>query len=137
MNAAGSSNGRPNGNGAPTCVLLVEDDALVRESIREHLERRNYVCVEAASGAEALQLLQSQNPDVIVTDIAMPGMNGIEFLLKSRALGCRLPAILLTAVNDTSVLALGRDAGAFCSLPKPPDYAKLDAMIQRGLALNQ
>ncbi|MGH9535917.1 MAG: response regulator [Terriglobales bacterium] len=122
---------------APICVLLVEDDALVRESIREHLERRNYRCLDVASGTEALRMLQTDSPDVIVTDIAMPGMNGIEFLLKSRQLGCQLPAILLTAVHDTSLLALGREAGAFCCLPKPPDYARLDAMIQRGLTLSR
>lgn len=119
------------------CILLVEDEPLVRESIREHLERRHYRCLEAASGAEALQLLQIHAPDVIVTDIAMPGMNGIEFLIKSRALGCQIPAILLSAVNDTSVLAMGQEAGALCCLPKPPDYAQLDTMIQRGLALNR
>lgn len=119
------------------CVLLVEDEPLVRESIREHLERRNYRCLEAASGVEALRILQNQSPDVIVSDIAMPGMNGIEFLIKSRALGCQLPAILLTAVNDTSVLVLGREAGAFCCLPKPPNYLELDRMIQRGLNLSR
>lgn len=117
-------------------ILLVEDEPLVREAIRENLERRQYHCLEAGSGAEALRLLQWETLDIIIADIAMPGMNGIEFLLQCRALGSQLPAILLSAVTDASILAMGQTAGALCCLPKPPDYAQLHASIQRCLALN-
>lgn len=121
--------------GGGPCVLLVDDEPLVRESIREHLELRQYRCWEASNGVEALQILQSLTPDAIVSDIGMPQMNGIEFVLRSRALGCRVPVILLTGVNDSSVRALGTDAGALYCLSKPPDYNELDRLIRRGIEM--
>lgn len=121
------------GNGP--CVLLIDDEPMVREAIREHLELRQYRCCEAGNGLEALQILQTLTPDAIVSDIAMPRMNGIEFVLRSRALGCRAPIILLTGVADSSARALGTDAGAFHCLSKPPDYNELDRLIRRGIEL--
>jgi two-component system C4-dicarboxylate transport response regulator DctD len=118
-----------------TTVLLIEDDSLVRESIREHLELRGYKCIEAAHGGEALQSLQSQLPDIIVSDISMPVMGGIEFLVKSRALGCRVPIIFLTGVNDSTVRTLGRNAGAFECISKPPDYDQLDKLMRLSMAM--
>ncbi len=117
-------------------VLLIEDELDVREAIRLHLEHRGYNCHEAAHGTEALQLLHTLSPDIIISDISMPVMGGIEFLLKSRALGCNVPVILLTGVNDSSVRALGRDAGAFFCISKPPDYDHLDHLIQTTIAVN-
>ncbi|HZT74440.1 MAG TPA: response regulator [Terriglobales bacterium] len=118
-------------------ILLIDDEPLVREAIREHLELRQYQCWEAGNGVEALQILQTVTPDAIISDIAMPRMNGIEFVLRSRALGCRAPIILLTGVNDSSARALGTDAGAFFCISKPPDYNELDRLIRRSIELQR
>ncbi len=116
-------------------VLLIEDDALVRASIRDNLSLRGYSCLEAAHGGMGLELLQTHTPEIIISDISMPVMGGIEFVVKCRALGCRTPIILLTGVNDSTVRTLGQDAGAFECISKPPDYDKLDRMLQLMMSL--
>ncbi len=116
-------------------VLLIEDDTLVRASIRDNLSLRGYECLEAAHGAGGLEMLQQHAPDIIVSDISMPVMGGIEFVVKCRAMGCRTPIILLTGVNDSTVRTLGQDAGAFECISKPPDYEKLDRMLQLMMSL--
>lgn len=121
--------------GAKGLVLLVEDDSLVRSSIRDNLELRGYTCVEAAHGGIGLEMLQKHNPDVVISDISMPVMGGIEFVVKCRALGCQTPIILLTGVHDSNVRTLGQDVGAFECISKPPDYDKLDRMLQLMLSL--
>ncbi len=117
-------------------LLLVDDDELVRISIRDNLTARGYECIEASHGGAALQMLQADMPDVIISDIAMPVMGGIEFVVKCRAMGCQTPIILLTGVNDSSVRTLGQDVGAFECISKPPDYNQLDRMIKLMMALD-
>jgi len=118
-------------------ILLIEDDPMVRDAIREHLVFRGYTCTEAGNGAEALQILQTLSPDLILSDISMPVMGGIEFLMKSRALGSRVPIIFLTGVNDSTVRTLGKDVGAFECVSKPPDYDHLDHLIKSSIAVNR
>ena len=116
-------------------VLLVEDEVSVRGAIREHLAMRGHNCMEAANGADALRLLQAITPDAIVCDISMPTMGGIEFVLKSRAMGCTTPILILTGVDDSTVRTLGRDAGACYCLSKPPNYDELDRLIRTAVAM--
>ena len=116
-------------------VLLIEDEDSVRLLLREHLELRGYACHEASHGAEALRMLQSLTPDAIVCDITMPVMGGIEFLVKSRAMGCTAPILLLTGVDDSSVRTLGRDAGAYHCISKPPDFDELDRLLRLSIAM--
>lgn len=116
-------------------ILLIDDEEPIRLLLREHLEQRGYTCEEAAHGAEALQCLQSRTPDAIVCDITMPVMGGIEFLLKSRALGCAAPILLLTGSDDSSVRTLGQNAGAYHCISKPPDINELDRILRLSIAM--
>lgn len=116
-------------------ILLIDDEEPVRLLLREHLELRGYTCEEAGHGAEALQCLQSRTPDVIVCDIGMPVMDGIEFLLKSRALGCTAPILLLTGSDDSFVRTLGQNAGAYHCISKPPDFDELDRLLRLSIAM--
>lgn len=116
-------------------ILLIDDEEPVRLLLRECLELRGYTCDEASHGAEALQYLQSRTPDAIVCDITMPVMDGIEFLLKSRALGCNAPILLLTGSDDSSVRTLGQNAGAYHCISKPPDFDELDRVLRLSIAM--
>jgi len=86
-------------------VLVVEDDADARDLLRALLESHHASVVLAASGGEGLALLRSQRPDVVMSDIGMPGMDGYEFIRRVRRLpvqeGGAIPAIALTAFART------------------------------------
>ncbi len=66
------------------CILVVEDDQFVRSLLRAVLERQGYSVIEAENGAEGLQAYQAKPTDVVITDIQMPGMDGLEMSLKLR-----------------------------------------------------
>jgi DNA-binding response OmpR family regulator len=116
-------------------ILLIDDEEPIRVLLREHLELRGYTCEEAGHGGEALQRLQARTPDAIICDITMPVMGGIEFLLKSRALGCTAPILLLTGSDDSTERTLGQNAGAYHCLSKPPDIDELDHILRLSIAM--
>ena len=106
----------------PPLVLLVEDDRDTREMYSEFLSYSGLRVAEAPSGRRALETAREQCPDVVVTDIAMPGMDGLELSrrLRSSALTREIPIIAVS--GNASERA--REAGADVVLEKPcpPDY---------------
>ncbi|MDI6817429.1 MAG: response regulator transcription factor, partial [Actinomycetota bacterium] len=95
-------------------VLLAEDHALVRESIRRFLEKESDIEVvgEAGDGEEMIELAQKLKPDVIVADVSMPKVNGIEATKAIKALNLSIPILILTAYDyDQYIFAL-LEAGA-------------------------
>ncbi len=94
-------------------VLIVEDEKPLRDAIRDKLARSGYVILEAADGEEGLQVALAKQPDLILLDILMPKMDGIELIRQLRAdeKGKNIPVVLLTNLNDVKqlneALALG------------------------------
>ncbi|HEX2191285.1 MAG TPA: sigma-54 dependent transcriptional regulator [Longimicrobiaceae bacterium] len=104
---------------APECILLVEDDAPLREMVAETLEAAGYRVAAAANGRDALETLQSRAVDLVLTDLVMPGMRGDELLAEVRAAFPELPVIAVTAFGSIEgAVALTR-AGAADYLTKP------------------
>lgn len=102
-------------------VLVVDDDAALLNLMALSLERRGYQVEQAGDGLSALKILASQPPfSVLITDLAMPGMTGIELLRESRKLDRRLEVVVVTAAPDldTAITAL-RANGAYDYLLKP------------------
>lgn len=110
-------------------IVLAEDDDDAREALRLALEARGAIlrCVE--DGAAALAAIREQPPDVVISDIAMPGEDGHQFLRKLRALppkrGGRTPAVALTAYHEQDVRLRSVHAGYHYHLTKPVDPDKL------------
>lgn len=103
-------------------ILLVDDSATVLLSTSSILAKAGYEVSKAASGAEALSLLNSGNkPNLIITDLNMPGMNGIEFIKQVRTLAqCRfVPILFLTTESQQAKRAEAKAAGASGWLVKP------------------
>lgn len=102
-------------------LLLVEDEASLLENLEEMLELEGFHILKAMNGAEGLNQLKNQRPDLIICDIMMPMMDGFAFLKKVRAQAATasLPFIFLTAKTSEEDQRLGRDLGADDYLTKP------------------
>ena len=114
-------------------LLLVDDEADVRYSFRRLFEGPDLEVWEAASGEEALRLIPKVQPDLVVMDIRMAGLSGLETLRRIRQTDPRLLVILMTAYGTTQTAIEAMKLGAYDYLLKPFDVAKLRAAIEQGL----
>ena len=116
-------------------MLVVDDDRAVRDSLRRSLEFNGYEVVLAADGAEALVMIGTQHPDVVVIDVMMPRLDGIETTRALRAAGNDVPILVLTARDAVGDRVEGLDAGADDYLTKPfaleELLARLRALLRR------
>jgi PAS domain S-box-containing protein len=112
-------------------VLIVDDEPDARELMKRFLINSEALPVLAASAAEAEQLLTTMQPDVIISDIGMPGEDGYEFMRHVRHNGVKAPAIALTAFARAEDRVRSLQAGFQAHLPKPVEPAELLAMIIR------
>ena len=101
-------------------VLLVEDNKELREAIKNELSK-NYTVIEAANGKEGLLIALSKNPDLIITDVMMPEMDGKEFcnLIKTNFKTSHIPVIMLSALADVDDKLRGLENGADAYVEKP------------------
>jgi two-component system response regulator MprA len=100
-------------------ILVVDDDRAVRQSLRRSLIFNGYEVNVAADGEEALERVTRQSPDLILLDVMMPRMGGLETCQRLRALGCATPVILLTAHDGVTAREDGLAVGADDYMPKP------------------
>ena len=118
-------------------VLVVDDDKAVRESLRRSLEFNGYAVSLAADGAEALAGIGGVSPDVVVMDVMMPRLDGIEATKALRAAGHDVPILVLTARDAVGDRVEGLDAGADDYLTKPfalqELLARLRALLRRAV----
>ena len=116
-------------------VLVVDDDKAVRESLRRSLEFNGYDVSLAGDGAEALAGIASTAPDVVIMDVMMPRLDGLEATKALRAAGNDLPILVLTARDAVGDRVEGLDAGADDYLTKPfalqELLARLRALLRR------
>ena len=106
-------------------ILVVDDQFGVRRMLFETFKEDQHEVEMAANGSEALQLSISFEPDLILMDMKMPGMNGIETLRRIRALDCRAPVIMMTAYGDSQNMEQAKDLGILYYMGKPFDLFEL------------
>jgi len=116
-------------------ILVVEDDRSVREAVERALRFEGYEVLTARDGAEALSAVMNDKPDVIVLDVMMPLVDGLEATRRIRARGDRTPILMLTARETVADRVAGLDAGADDYLVKPfaleELLARLRALLRR------
>jgi phosphate regulon transcriptional regulator PhoB len=120
-------------------VLIVEDEPDIRELVVHHLKREGYQVSVAASGEEALRQVQASPPDLVLLDLMMPAMNGLEVCrrLRQDPLTASLPIVMLTAKGDEVDRVLGLELGADDYVVKPFSpkelLARVRAVLRRSL----
>ena len=111
-------------------VLIAEDDRAARVALTRALELEGYRVVAVTNGAEALEAISEEMPDVLLLDVSMPLVDGLTVSRVLRSEGNRLPILMLTARTETSHRIAGLDAGADDYLPKPYDLGELLARLR-------
>ncbi|MEL7420962.1 MAG: response regulator [Cyanobacteria bacterium J06555_3] len=111
-------------------ILLVEDDETITETLKSILRDRNYIVDCAAEGELGWEFVEAYDYDLILLDIVLPKLNGIEFCKRLRSVGNQTPVLLLTAQNSSDKKVVGLDAGADDYVVKPFEMSELLARIR-------
>jgi two-component system chemotaxis response regulator CheY len=116
-------------------ILTVDDAATMRKMVSFTLKSADYEVLEAGDGCEALKVLSTHSVDLVITDLNMPNMDGLELTRQLRALPAfaRTPIILLTTESDPAKKAIGRAAGATGWIVKPFSQEQLLAIVAKVL----
>nr|WP_315428311.1 response regulator transcription factor [uncultured Albidiferax sp.] len=111
-------------------LLLVEDDPAMQTTLQRALSRRGIRVQACGDGRVALDLWLTNPPDVVLLDLTLPGMDGLQVLAAARKEGQRTPVLILTARGTVGDRVLGLNAGADDYLPKPFDLEELEARLR-------
>jgi len=122
-------------------ILLVDDESAIRRALRPPLLELGFQVVEASRGEEALQMLRAGNFDVVLLDVNMPGIGGIETLRRMRAMAPRLPILMLTVRDGEEEKVEALELGADDYVTKPFSFrellARIRALLRRSEAQTQ
>lgn len=111
-------------------ILVVDDEQAVRESLRRSLRFNGYDVLIASDGVEAVETVRNDNPELLILDVMMPNMDGLEVCRTLRSEGWDRPILVLTARDGVSDRVAGLDAGADDYLPKPFALEELLARVR-------
>ncbi len=114
-------------------VLIVDDETVILEILQEQLQRTGYSCTLASSAREALARLRGDDPALLVTDIGMPDMNGIQLAEAARSICPDLAVIVMTGRSDVATAINAMRAGADDYIVKPFDFDEMMICIERAL----
>ena len=114
-------------------VLIVDDEQVVCDLLREELSERGYLCTTVLSGNDALAKLDKEDFDVVLLDIRMPGMSGMDVLREVWSNHSHTAVIMITAVNDVDTAVQAIQLGASAYIVKPFELDRIDASIRAAL----
>jgi DNA-binding response OmpR family regulator len=115
-------------------ILIVDDEPSVREVLSEYFVDQGYDVATASGGAEALTMVEQRPPDLVLLDVRMTGIDGVETLRRIRAIAPKLSVIMVTANEDVGLARETLELGALDYVAKPFDFAYLERAILAGLA---
>src|SRR5437868_5523380 len=114
-------------------ILVIDDEAEIRRSVRMILEYEGYDVIEASSGPEGVTLAEREPPDLVFLDIKMPGMDGLEALQRIRAANDLLPVVIISGHGTVSTAVEATKAGAFDFIEKPLASERVLVTIRNAL----
>jgi len=119
----------------PKRILITDDEKYLRELLASQLQEKGYKCVSLASKADAYRWSLEHKPDLIITDINSPGMDGFQFLrlIKSNSSTGKVPVVFLTGVASNETAEQAKRLGAAEFVTKPASLAEVQTVVERVL----
>ncbi|WP_121063765.1 response regulator [Chachezhania antarctica] len=117
----------------PKTVLTIDDSKAVRDMVAFTLEPQGFAVIGAENGAAGLDALRARRPDMVITDLNMPVMNGLDFIANARSdpAGMGIPIVMLTTESAPDMKQKGKAAGATGWMDKPFDADRLIAVTRK------
>jgi excisionase family DNA binding protein len=112
-------------------ILVVDDEPAIRKLMATALATTSREVLTAGSGEGALAIVKGSNVDLVVLDLAMPGMNGVDTFRAIRSLRPALPVLIVTGYPDSDLMAQAFEIGAFTMISKPFDLAQFEKTVHR------
>ena len=114
-------------------ILIIDDDKSIRDTLSIFLSDFDYKIFAVGSGEEGLELLEKEHPELVLSDLKLPGVNGLDLLKKFKEHDSRIPLIIMTAYGDSRTTIKAIQMGAYDYIEKPLDVDRLNALIKRAL----
>ncbi|HET6490860.1 MAG TPA: response regulator [Syntrophales bacterium] len=114
-------------------VLIVDDEPLVRQALSAWLRRKHFHVVEAEGGRQAMEMIRKDEPDLVISDMVMPGMDGLRLLKEARAINAAVPFLMVTGYPSPSDASEAIKQGAQDYLAKPFKPEELTRRVNRML----
>jgi two-component system response regulator (stage 0 sporulation protein F) len=111
-------------------ILVVDDEWAIRELIIEYFSGRGYTVTEAGNFVEAFAAVARDQPDLVLLDVGLPGMDGVEILKRMRQNHPQVPVIMVTANDDPTLARRTREIGAVDCLFKPVNFDRLGHLVE-------
>ncbi|MEO0602363.1 MAG: response regulator [Myxococcota bacterium] len=116
-------------------IVVCDDNDMLRWSLVLHLEQRGYQCATATDGLELLELLETSEPDLVLLDLSMPKMGGLEALGRLRAQGSTIPVIVMTGSGDLA-RSDAEALGATTTIAKPFATSEVGNLVDHHIGLS-
>jgi DNA-binding NtrC family response regulator len=114
-------------------VLIVDDEPLVRQTLSEWMRKKNFRVAEAEGGRQAMEMIRTGDPDIVISDVVMPGMDGIQLLKEAKAVKADIPFLMISGYPSRSTAVDIMNHGASDYLPKPFTPEELTRRVNRTL----
>lgn len=118
-------------------ILVVDDEVKECELLRRFFEKKGYTVITSKNGMDAIEKVQNESPDVMLLDIRMPGMDGVEVLKCVREFNKKIGIIMVTAVMDEDIAKNTMKLGADEYITKPIDLAYLETHVLVNLIMRE
>lgn len=118
-------------------ILIIDDDPLIRKTLSNHFSKNGYEVLMAENGLDGLQKFTENLPDLVILDIRLPDIDGLQALQRMRETNQKAMVIIITAYDDMKTTVEAIKSGAFEYLVKPLDYVELDLTIDKALQVSK
>lgn len=118
-------------------ILIIDDEEKIRSVLSKIVEQLDLIPITAQDGLDALNLLKSEKVDLIITDLKMPHMDGLTFIVKSREINPRIPIAVISGYGDIKNATFALNRGAFNFITKPFTIKEVENIIRKGLRLRE
>ncbi|WP_141430951.1 response regulator [Bacillus sp. 03113] len=112
-------------------ILIVDDQFGIRILLNEVLQKEGYETFQAANGLQALQIVEEHSPDLMLLDMKIPGMDGIEILKRMKVKDKNLQVIIMTAYGELDMIQEAKNLGAITHFAKPFDIDEIRAAVRK------